>query len=42
MNKHKKQEENAGKLTEGKKIVDYVNARIRWLDGQWNAEDGTV
>lgn len=35
-------EENAGKLTEGKKIVDYVNARIRWLDGQWNAEDGTV
>lgn len=35
-------EENAGKLTEGRKIVDYVNARIRWLDGQWNAEDGTV
>lgn len=35
-------EENAGKLTEGKKIVDYVNARIRWLDGQWNAEDATV
>ena len=35
-------EENAGKLTEGKKIVDYVNVRIRWLDGQWNAEDGTV
>ena len=35
-------EENAGKLTEGKKIVDYVNARIRWLDGQWNAEDRTV
>lgn len=35
-------EENAGKLTEGKKIVDYVNTRIRWLDGQWNAEDGTV
>ncbi len=35
-------EENAGKLMEGKKIVDYVNARIRWLDGQWNAEDGTV
>ena len=34
-------EENAGKLTEGRKIVDYVNARIRWLDGQWNAEGGT-
>ena len=32
-------EENAGKLTEGKKIVDYVNARIRWLDGQWSAEE---
>ncbi len=35
-------EENAGKLTEGRKIVDYVNARIRWLDGQWNAEGGSV
>lgn len=29
-------EENAGKLTEGRKIVEYVNARIRWLDEQWN------
>ena len=31
-------EENAGKLTEGRKIVEYVNARIRWLDEQWNAD----
>lgn len=29
-------EENAGKLTEGRKIVEYVSARIRWLDEQWN------
>ena len=31
-------EANAGKLTEGRKIVDYVNARIAWLDKQWNNE----
>ena len=31
-------EENAGKLSEGRKIVEYVNARIRWLDGRWNGE----
>ena len=35
-------EENAGKLVEGRKIVEYVNARIRWLDGQWKAEEGSV
>ena len=29
-------EENAGKLAEGRKIVEYVSARIRWLDEQWN------
>ncbi len=29
-------EENAGKLNNGRKIVEYVNARIRWLDEQWN------
>lgn len=28
-------DENADKLAEGRKIVDYVNARIKWLDGQW-------
>ncbi len=27
--------ENAGKLEKGRKIVEYVNARIRWLDEQW-------
>ena len=32
-------EENAGKLEKGREIVDYVNARIRWLDGQWNADE---
>ena len=32
-------EKNAGKLAEGRKIVDYVNARIRWLDEQWNADE---
>ena len=32
-------EENAGKLVEGRKIVDYVEARIRWLDKQWNTEE---
>ena len=31
-------EANADKLTEGRKIVDYVNARIAWLDKQWNDE----
>ena len=31
-------EENAGKLLEGRKIVEYVNARIRWLDEQWNGD----
>jgi hypothetical protein len=31
-------EANADKLTEGRKIVDYVNARIAWLDKQWNNE----
>ena len=35
-------EENAGKLVEGRKIVEYVNDRIRWLDGQWKAEEGSV
>ena len=34
-------EKNAGKLEEGRKIVEYVNARIRWLDGQWNADNGS-
>ena len=34
-------EENAGKLEKGREIVEYVNARIRWLDGQWNAEGGS-
>lgn len=33
-------EKNAGKLAEGRRIVEYVNARIRWLDGQWNREQG--
>lgn len=28
-------EENAGKLEEGRKIVEYVDARIVWLDAQW-------
>ena len=32
-------EENSGKLEKGREIVDYVNARIRWLDGQWNADE---
>ncbi len=27
--------ENESKLAEGRKIVEYVNARIRWLDEQW-------
>ena len=31
--------ENAEKLENGRKIVEYVNARIRWLDGQWGAEE---
>lgn len=31
-------EANAGKLAEGRKIVEYVNARIQWLDRQWNKE----
>ena len=31
-------EENAGKLEKGRAIVDYVNARILWLDGQWGAD----
>ena len=31
--------ENAEKLENGRKIVEYVNARIRWLDGQWSAEE---
>ena len=31
-------EANAGKLAEGRKIVEYVNARIQWLDGQWNKD----
>ena len=31
--------ENADKLENGRKIVEYVNARIRWLDGQWGAEE---
>ena len=34
-------EEKAGKLTEGKKIVEYVNARIEWLDTQWATEAKT-
>lgn len=29
-------EENKSKLEEGRRIVDYVNKRIRWLDEQWN------
>lgn len=28
--------ENESKLAEGRKIVEYVNARIRWLDEQWH------
>ena len=28
-------EENADKLVKGREIVEYVNARIRWLDEQW-------
>ena len=28
-------EQNAEKLETGRKIVEYVNARIRWLDEQW-------
>ena len=31
-------EENTGKLEKGRAIVDYVNARILWLDGQWGAD----
>ena len=32
-------EENKNKLENGREIVEYVNARIRWLDGQWNTEE---
>ena len=32
-------EENAGKLEKGREIVAYVNARIRWLDEQWNRDE---
>ena len=29
-------EENADKLVKGREIVEYVNARILWLDEQWH------
>lgn len=32
-------EENAEKLEKGREIVEYVNARIRWLDEQWNEDE---
>lgn len=32
-------EANAGKLEESRKIVEYVDMRIRWLDQQWNTEE---
>ena len=31
-------EANAGKLEKGREIVAYVEARIRWLDEQWNKD----